>query len=283
MDKRDNYLYYWNMNEKTFHINRLARFHCAPDWSWETAGQSEWTGNAIKPVRFKFNLWTVLQGTGTLKTPVRTYDLKGGDCFILHGDEHYIVTHNPRDPLTVFAVHFDYLDIKSCSRVAWNTLRYRRIEHMEFFTHMLERMETAWREDAADAAEFWFRACLMEFDRQDREDSYHGLKQEQSGRIEAICRDIRNNPAADRTVDALAKQLHCTSHHFARLFKMFKGCSPQVFIINTRIEAAKGLLHSSNYTIGRIAEIIGYRDIYYFSRQFKHKTGMSPSEYRENG
>jgi len=271
------------MNNNSYHIKRLARFHCAPDWSWETTGQSEWTEKSIKPVQFNFNLWTVLQGTGTLQTSVRTYDLQGGDCFILHGNEHYIANHNTHDPLTVFAIHFDYLNMKSCVSSPWNTLRYRRIEHMEFFTHMLERMETAWAEGATDDAEFWLRACLMEFDRQDREASHHGLKREQARRIEAICRDIRNNPAADRPVDTLAKRLHCTSHHFARLFKIFKGCTPQVFIVNTRIEAAKGLMHSSNYTIGRIAEIVGYRDIYYFSRQFKQKTGMSPSEYRKNG
>jgi len=35
-----------------------------------------------------------------------------------------------------------------------------------------------------------------------------------------------------------------------------------------------------NYTIGRIAEIVGCRDIYFFSRQFKQKTGMSPAQHR---
>lgn len=237
----------------------------------------------MKPVRFKFNLWTVLQGAGTLQAPVHTYDLQSRDCFILRGDEHYLATHNPQDPLTVFAIHFDYLDMKDCDKVPWGTPLHRRVEHMEFFTHMLERMEVAWVEGAAKDAEFWLRACLMEIDRQDREASHHGLKREQARRIEAICRDIRNNPAAERPMDTLANRLHCTRQHFARLFKTFKGCTPQVFIVNTRIEAAKGLLHSSNYTIGRIAEIVGYRDIYYFSRQFKQKTGVSPSEYRKKG
>ncbi len=274
-------LHYCDMSIPAVHIRRLARFHCAPDWSWETEGESHWTGESARPVRFNFNLWTVLQGGGELKAPESTYALSGGDCFILRGGAHYAATHDSEDPLTVFAVHFDYLNMGQRVVRPAGVRLHRRVEHLEFFTHVLERMETAWVEGDEADADFWLRACLLEIERQDREASRHGPKREQARRVDAICRDIRTDPAAEWRVDELAERLHCTRHHFARLFREFKGVTAQDFIVAARIEAAKGLLHSSSYTIGRIAEIVGYRDIYFFSRQFRQKTGMSPSEYRD--
>lgn len=81
-------------------------------------------------------------------------------------------------------------------------------------------------------------------------------------------------------VQGLAAELNCSRYHFTRVFKGITGVTPQEFVVKSRIEAAKGLLHSSSYTIGRIANLLGYKDIYFFSRQFKKKTGMSPSRYR---
>jgi AraC-like DNA-binding protein len=36
----------------------------------------------------------------------------------------------------------------------------------------------------------------------------------------------------------------------------------------------------SSFSIGRIADLLGYSDIYHFSKQFKEKTGIPPSRFR---
>ena len=48
------------------------------------------------------------------------------------------------------------------------------------------------------------------------------------------------------------------------------------------MERAKSLLESTNEKTGKIAIIVGYHDINYFSLAFKKNTGMSPTEYRES-
>jgi AraC-like DNA-binding protein len=47
-----------------------------------------------------------------------------------------------------------------------------------------------------------------------------------------------------------------------------------------RIESAKSFLRNSDHSVTRIAELLGYCDIYLFSRQFKRHTGQTPTEWK---
>jgi len=51
-------------------------------------------------------------------------------------------------------------------------------------------------------------------------------------------------------------------------------------IIPYAMNKARQLLRQSDLSIGQIAEATGYRDVYFFSRQFKFKTGQTPTKYR---
>ena len=49
-----------------------------------------------------------------------------------------------------------------------------------------------------------------------------------------------------------------------------------------KIEKAKIFIREEQYNFTQIAALLGYDSIHYFSRQFKHYTGMSPSEYAKS-
>ena len=46
--------------------------------------------------------------------------------------------------------------------------------------------------------------------------------------------------------------------------------------------AARNRLRNSSATLETIAHELGYRDVYFFSRQFKQKTGITPNNYRNH-
>ena len=123
----------------------------------------------------------------------------------------------------------------------------------------------------------WLQACLQEVSRQDREG---GGGDERASEVERLCMEITRAPGHVRRVREMARLLHLSPDHFTRLFKQVKGMPPREYLIRARIDAARGLLLSSTHSIGRIAEITGYADIYHFSRQFRERTGVSPSRYR---
>jgi AraC-like DNA-binding protein len=65
-----------------------------------------------------------------------------------------------------------------------------------------------------------------------------------------------------------------------RLFQVHAGCSPISFFIGLKMNSAKVLLSVSSLSIKQVGMQVGYTDPYYFSSQFKRRTGHSPRSYR---
>lgn len=92
---------------------------------------------------------------------------------------------------------------------------------------------------------------------------------------------IQNNFNKSITIEQLAKMCCISKNSFMILFKEHTGRSAIDYIINIRIETAKKLLKQSTYTINEISSEVGFNNPLYFSRKFKEKTGISPSEYKK--
>ena len=83
------------------------------------------------------------------------------------------------------------------------------------------------------------------------------------------------------SVSAIAQHANISVSHLRRLFQSNTNSSPINYIHLLRLEKAKNLLLTSNYSILEIASAVGYADPYYFSRLFKEKTGLSPLRYKQ--
>ena len=69
--------------------------------------------------------------------------------------------------------------------------------------------------------------------------------------------------------------------HFIRSFKKNIGKTPVEFRIDLQIEQAKTLLVETELKIDIVASLSGFTDALYFSRVFKKRTGLSPSQFRK--
>lgn len=81
------------------------------------------------------------------------------------------------------------------------------------------------------------------------------------------------------TTKQLADMANVSQSHFYRIFKNNTGVSAKQYLNEIRINRAKSLLKSGEYSISEVAGLVGYGDIYYFSRVFKKTTGVPPSAY----
>ena len=94
---------------------------------------------------------------------------------------------------------------------------------------------------------------------------------------EIIHYNYNNNLA----ITELAKKVFLDPAYFSRLFKQETGLSPKEYVTKIRLEKAKKLLRSTNYSIKNISISVGYQDALYFSRLFVKNENCSPSDYRK--
>lgn len=82
------------------------------------------------------------------------------------------------------------------------------------------------------------------------------------------------------TVQYFSTKLHLSSSYLSDLLKKETNQNTQELIHYHLIEKAKDLLHNSKISVSEVAYQLGFEHPPYFSRLFKKKTKMSPSEYR---
>lgn len=84
----------------------------------------------------------------------------------------------------------------------------------------------------------------------------------------------------DITLEELANLVNVSQTHLIRMFKQTTGLSPYQYFLHLRIDKAKALIKSQEYTVGEIAGILGFTDQSHLNRHFKRITGLSPRDYK---
>lgn len=95
-------------------------------------------------------------------------------------------------------------------------------------------------------------------------------------------RKILNRQYCPQTAEEIANTMNLSTSYFQHLYKSFFGTSVNKDITHAKIEQASHLLHHTNYSIGRIANLCGYENAEHFSRIFKKYTKKSPRAYRKD-
>lgn len=68
-----------------------------------------------------------------------------------------------------------------------------------------------------------------------------------------------------------------------RLCKKQCGTSPVSLFISLKIARAKQLISETDMNFSEVSDFLGFSSIHYFSKLFKSKTGVTPSEYKKSG
>ncbi len=87
---------------------------------------------------------------------------------------------------------------------------------------------------------------------------------------------------SDLTLNILAEQVYLAPPYLSNLFKKSVGLTVGQYILNVRIENAKRLMKEPQLKFYQISSMVGYEDSNYFTKIFKKRTGMTPSEYKES-
>jgi AraC-like DNA-binding protein len=80
----------------------------------------------------------------------------------------------------------------------------------------------------------------------------------------------------------LAREVGLGLSTLRRNFKAATGLSLHDFLLQNRLETARQLLGETEIPIKQIAARLNYRDVHFFSSQFKKLSGVSPAAYRRS-
>ena len=228
-----------------------------------------------------FDLWVAVGGRGWVEYAEEVLDARAGDAFLFRPGKTYAGWHDPERPLRVIAVHFD-AKTREQRRLLEVLPLHGRVRNTGFMEEVLTRCVHAWERSDQPHADGWLQAAVQEFYRH-LDAPVARATSAQIAAIESICDRIRREPGTGYMIDDLAGELGVSADHFTKLFRACIGETPSAHIIRYRIITAQNLLTGSTHSVTRIAEILGYRTVQYFSRQFGEQTGKSPSAYRRDG
>lgn len=207
------------------------------------------------------------------------YPISQGSCFLFYPGDETTATHNPQKPLVLTYIHFDIAEPAQMIPV-----RYRKLDERIDFEYMLVRYVRLFLEQAFAAeeeAKLILKQLMIHLLREDqRQPVERKVSNQLSEVVQEIANYIRQHPSLAHRVEDLASRAGLSPRYFSIKFKELIGVSVQSYIIKMRIERAEHLLVYTGMNVTEVADALGYRDIFFFSRQFKQYTGKSPSEIR---
>ena len=177
---------------------------------------------------------------------------------------HYAILEFESEPTFVEPFAFP---IKSCEKIL---KIFRELEHKRNLNKQTSQMESI-----RDA----YSVLLLLLQTQAKQYYPTGKLQ----KIEPALEYIAKNYNSDISNDILAALTGLSTVYFRKLFTQITGVSPIAYVHQLRIQKAKEMLKSDYSTLTDIAQSLGYPSLYDFSRTFKKRTGISPSQYAASG
>lgn len=97
--------------------------------------------------------------------------------------------------------------------------------------------------------------------------------------VKATREYLEKHYAEDISLEDMAAQVNISPQYFSKLIKKTTGFNFIDWLSTLRVKKAKELLTNSNLTVKEVCFMVGYKDPNYFSRIFKKRIGITPSEY----
>lgn len=257
------------LSELDFRLERPQVLHYNPPiWNWTTL------------IPDYLNLWIGLAGRGNMTVNGKSFVFEPGFAVLLFPGDKVSAQKNEGGPLLNIGLHLYPPPLAQTNfhftRMREKPITLRNVAAAREIARYIEYLRGLYPPVSPGELDLWARQLLMVFCRDwelGPEDPIDRIIRQQ---VEAIKEDPKRNwPLAD-----FARETTLSISQYFRRFTKLMGIAPNAFIIQRRIETACLLLHDSTMTIDQIADALGYRDVAFFSRQFKAKMGAPPSLYR---
>ena len=98
--------------------------------------------------------------------------------------------------------------------------------------------------------------------------------------VRKIITDVDTDLKEPLTLQYFSEKLGVNGSYLSNLFRRETGKTITQYVTDQRLKHAENLLRYTNKPVRSVAVEVGIGDAQYFSRLFRKKTGMKPTEYR---
>ncbi len=235
-----------------------------------------------------FEMLYMIKGVREMEFNGAFFKAKAGDLAVFKpGDEH--VEFAGTNSVSYFFLRFKPEELAGARIFLPEALNSspvltlpRKGQFIDIFNRMLDEQSSS-----SEDSRLLLNAYLVEFVVKLRRAIDETLGEASEGdsveaRILGAMDQIQRSIGGELDLERVARRAFMSSSHFSHTFKERFGESPKSYQVRKRMDLAKELLRDSSMSAMEIARELGYSDPYFFYRQFRRKTGMTPSEFRES-
>lgn len=255
-----------------YHVNYCGHEKCRP-------------GHKAGPfVRTSFLVHVVLAGSGVYKYRGRDLEISGGQAFLIFPQDTTTYIADREDPWEYGWIGFsgyripgilDHIGFSEENPVI-------DVSNADVLLSIIFRMMDSPRMTLSDelvrTAELLRFFGLMIEGREAEHPASHIYSKETYAQV--ALRYLNDNYMENIRIADLAAVIGVDRSYLSRVFFNEYHQSPQQYLLKVRLDNACRLLRDTGMTIGEIAEAVGYGDARSFTKIFRQKQGVSPSEYR---
>lgn len=240
----------------------------------------------------------ILSGEGKYRIENKIYDIREGDLLIINpGVRHQALICPEADvPTTEFFVGFSDIQITGCPANYMPLPEGECILHTagELSQRLFKICSSMEAENAVrrQGRYFMLKSYLIQLlllvirEQCEPMERPKGCAFESANKkyvVEQIIDYIEDHYSEKISLDQIAENMYLSSFYISRIFKSETGNTPIRHLINIRLEKARELLENGYQgSIQEVASIVGYDDAYHFSKLFKKRYGISPSQARRS-
>ncbi len=232
-------------------------------------------------------IYYVVSGKGHFVIEGKEYPVQADHMLLINPNVHHNEISNTSTPLQIITLGVEGLLFTPVNEHEKATLHYfiqnyapyrsMILPYLEAIVNELETKELYYER----ACRHLLELCILNMKRYAHEPLEIVTLRTMSKECMEAKEYIDNHFKENITLDDLSKLTYTNKYYLVHAFKKYTGLSPISYLIAKRIEEARTLLETTNYSISQIAELVGFSSQPYFSQVFKKITGHTPFEVRK--
>ena len=231
----------------------------------------------------EFQLLYIASGAGTFQDRGIHYSLHAGHFILIQPGFWHSYSPNKETGWEEYYIGFNGPILSSLAHELYkiNDINLLRVNNTEFILPLFETILRTGCEAAPDS-QLILKALLTQL----ITDIRFALKPSHSSKESLLFKArqfMEENLSNKISIDDIAHHLGVSNSWFRREFYNETGVPPATYLGRVRLQTSKYILLSSEKSIKEIATECGFSTTEYFCKFFKDNTGMTPSEFREQG